>query len=161
MILSSSSQENRGSYWNIQTRVFICQVRGTLNKLIVLCDGPCRVTPDGSTLNISRALTSDTGKYTCVATNSAGEEDRIFNLNVYGEFCQMWNPSLLHHPILVSASRGEHREECLSALESCMHVFSNFLCCRYYTGCSVNDKRVEIAGKCVSRASFNTFLSII
>ncbi|NXB77102.1 HMCN1 protein, partial [Donacobius atricapilla] len=58
-------------------------VRGTLNKLIVLCDGPCRVTPDGSTLNISRALTSDTGKYTCVATNSAGEEDRIFNLNVY------------------------------------------------------------------------------
>uniref|UniRef100_A0A8C9N9E0 Hemicentin-1 n=1 Tax=Serinus canaria TaxID=9135 RepID=A0A8C9N9E0_SERCA len=42
-----------------------------------------RVTPDGSTLNISRALTSDTGKYTCVATNPAGEEDRIFNLNVY------------------------------------------------------------------------------
>uniref|UniRef100_A0A8C3DQA4 Hemicentin-1 n=1 Tax=Corvus moneduloides TaxID=1196302 RepID=A0A8C3DQA4_CORMO len=42
-----------------------------------------RVSPDGSTLNISRALTSDTGKYTCVATNPAGEEDRIFNLNVY------------------------------------------------------------------------------
>uniref|UniRef100_A0A8C3XYG7 Hemicentin-1 n=1 Tax=Catharus ustulatus TaxID=91951 RepID=A0A8C3XYG7_CATUS len=42
-----------------------------------------RVTSDGSTLNISRALTSDTGKYTCVATNPAGEEDRIFNLNVY------------------------------------------------------------------------------
>ncbi|NXW73911.1 HMCN1 protein, partial [Hirundo rustica] len=58
-------------------------VRGTLNKLTVLCDHLYRVTPDGSTLNISRALTSDTGKYTCVATNSAGEEDRIFNLNVY------------------------------------------------------------------------------
>uniref|UniRef100_A0A803W8Y0 Hemicentin 1 n=1 Tax=Ficedula albicollis TaxID=59894 RepID=A0A803W8Y0_FICAL len=56
---------------------------GTLNKLTLLCDGPCRVTPDGSTLNISRALTSDTGKYTCVATNPAGEEDRIINLNVY------------------------------------------------------------------------------
>ncbi|XP_010148594.1 PREDICTED: hemicentin-1-like, partial [Eurypyga helias] len=42
-----------------------------------------RVTPDGSTLNIFRALSSDTGKYTCVATNPAGEEDRIFNLNVY------------------------------------------------------------------------------
>ncbi|XP_010130628.1 PREDICTED: hemicentin-1, partial [Buceros rhinoceros silvestris] len=42
-----------------------------------------RVTPDGSTLNISRALSSDTGKYTCVATNPAGEENRIFNLNVY------------------------------------------------------------------------------
>ncbi|OPJ77524.1 hemicentin-1 isoform B [Patagioenas fasciata monilis] len=42
-----------------------------------------RVTPDGSTLNVASALGSDTGKYTCVATNPAGEEDRIFNLNVY------------------------------------------------------------------------------
>ncbi|XP_073903349.1 hemicentin-1 isoform X3 [Castor canadensis] len=42
-----------------------------------------RVTANGSTLNIYGALTSDTGKYTCVATNPAGEEDRIFNLNVY------------------------------------------------------------------------------
>ncbi|XP_052593110.1 hemicentin-1 isoform X2 [Peromyscus californicus insignis] len=41
------------------------------------------VTADGSTLNIYRTLTSDMGKYTCVATNPAGEEDRIFNLNVY------------------------------------------------------------------------------
>uniref|UniRef100_A0A8C2MET6 Hemicentin-1 n=1 Tax=Cricetulus griseus TaxID=10029 RepID=A0A8C2MET6_CRIGR len=41
------------------------------------------ITADGSTLNIHRALTSDMGKYTCVATNPAGEEDRIFNLNVY------------------------------------------------------------------------------
>ncbi|XFG08582.1 hypothetical protein AB1E19_012206 [Capra hircus] len=42
-----------------------------------------RVTADGSTLNIYGALPSDMGKYTCVATNPAGEEDRIFNLNVY------------------------------------------------------------------------------
>ncbi|KAL1775484.1 hemicentin-1 isoform X4 [Sigmodon hispidus] len=41
------------------------------------------ITEDGSTLNIYRALTSDGGKYTCVATNPAGEEDRIFNLNIY------------------------------------------------------------------------------
>ena len=40
---------------------------------------------DGSTLNIYGALPSDVGKYTCVATNPAGEEDRIFNLNVYGK----------------------------------------------------------------------------
>ncbi|NWX99119.1 HMCN1 protein, partial [Nothoprocta ornata] len=51
--------------------------------LTVFYDLSCRVTPDGSTLNIFRALPSDTGKYTCVATNPAGEEDRIFNLNVY------------------------------------------------------------------------------
>ncbi|XP_044123231.1 hemicentin-1 isoform X1 [Neovison vison] len=42
-----------------------------------------RVTADGSTLNIYGALPSNVGKYTCVATNPAGEEDRIFNLNVY------------------------------------------------------------------------------
>uniref|UniRef100_A0A8C3YS46 Hemicentin-1 n=1 Tax=Catagonus wagneri TaxID=51154 RepID=A0A8C3YS46_9CETA len=42
-----------------------------------------RVTADGSTLNIYGALPTDIGKYTCVATNPAGEEDRIFNLNVY------------------------------------------------------------------------------
>ena len=45
-----------------------------------------RVTADGSTLNIYGALPSDMGKYTCVATNPAGEEDRIFNLNVYGKY---------------------------------------------------------------------------
>lgn len=43
------------------------------------------MTADGSTLNILGALPSDIGKYTCVATNPAGEEDRIFNLNVYGK----------------------------------------------------------------------------
>ncbi|XP_053098888.1 hemicentin-1 isoform X3 [Hemicordylus capensis] len=41
------------------------------------------LTSDSSLLNISGALTSDAGKYTCVATNPAGEEDRIFNVNVY------------------------------------------------------------------------------
>lgn len=44
-----------------------------------------RISPDGSTLTVTAVHTSDSGKYTCVATNQAGEEDRIFNLNVYGE----------------------------------------------------------------------------
>lgn len=44
------------------------------------------ISEDGSTLTLNGAHTSDSGKYTCVATNPAGEEDRIFNLNVYGEF---------------------------------------------------------------------------
>lgn len=44
------------------------------------------MTADGSTLNIYGALPSNVGKYTCVATNPAGEEDRIFNLNVYGKY---------------------------------------------------------------------------
>ena len=45
-----------------------------------------RVSPDGSTLTVIRANPADSGKYTCVATNAAGEEGRIFNLNVYGGF---------------------------------------------------------------------------
>lgn len=45
-----------------------------------------RISPDGSTLTVTGAHTTDSGKYTCVATNTAGEEDRIFNLNVYGGF---------------------------------------------------------------------------
>lgn len=44
-----------------------------------------RISPDGSTLTVLGAHTTDAGKFTCVATNTAGEEDRIFNLNVYGE----------------------------------------------------------------------------
>ncbi|KAL2089466.1 hypothetical protein ACEWY4_014154 [Coilia grayii] len=42
-----------------------------------------RMSPDNSTLTVSRAQPSDGGKYSCVASNKAGEEDRIFNLNVY------------------------------------------------------------------------------
>ncbi len=45
-----------------------------------------RISPDRSTLTVTGAHTADSGKYTCVATNTAGEEDRIFNLNVYGGF---------------------------------------------------------------------------
>ncbi|NXL89730.1 HMCN1 protein, partial [Alectura lathami] len=73
----------------------VCSVKGVPTPVVqwlkdgktvaitVFYDLPCRVTPDGSTLNIFRALTSDTGKYTCVATNPAGEEDQIFTLSVY------------------------------------------------------------------------------
>ncbi|XP_062920094.1 hemicentin-1 isoform X2 [Mobula hypostoma] len=46
-------------------------------------DKRIRVSSNGSTLHINRTMTTDIGKYTCVASNSAGEEDRIFNLNVY------------------------------------------------------------------------------
>ncbi|XP_053737549.1 hemicentin-1 isoform X1 [Synchiropus splendidus] len=71
----------------------VCQVRGTPTPSIQwLKDGELlnntvdmgfRISPDGSTLTLTEAQTEDSGKFTCVATNSAGEEDRIFNLNVY------------------------------------------------------------------------------
>ncbi|XP_034035488.1 hemicentin-1 [Thalassophryne amazonica] len=70
-----------------------CQVQGTPPPTVQwLKDGEVikstgnkrfRISPDGSTLTVAAAHTTDSGKYTCVATNAAGEEDRIFNLNVY------------------------------------------------------------------------------
>ncbi|KAK2908097.1 hemicentin-1 isoform X2 [Channa argus] len=70
-----------------------CRVQGTPTPTIQwLKDGEVinnmgtkglRVSPDGSKLTVIRAHTTDSGKYTCVATNTAGEEDKIFNLNVY------------------------------------------------------------------------------
>ncbi|KAE8293961.1 Hemicentin-1 Fibulin-6 [Larimichthys crocea] len=71
----------------------VCRARGTPTPTIQwLKDGEVindtrsmgfRISPDGSTLTVTKAHTTDSGKYTCVATNTAGEEDRIFNLNVY------------------------------------------------------------------------------
>ncbi|XP_040895666.1 hemicentin-1 [Toxotes jaculatrix] len=72
----------------------VCRVQGTPTPTIQwLKDGEVinsagsrnslRISPDGSTLTVIKAHTTDSGKYTCVASNTAGEEDRIFNLNVY------------------------------------------------------------------------------
>ncbi|KAM4722858.1 hemicentin-1 [Rhinophrynus dorsalis] len=53
-------------------------------KRIVSDDHPrIRLNADGQILTISDVRTADMGKYTCVATNAAGEDDRIFNVNVY------------------------------------------------------------------------------
>ncbi|XP_075689566.1 hemicentin-1 [Rhinoderma darwinii] len=40
-------------------------------------------TLNGEVLSIINAQTADMGKYTCVATNAAGEDDRIFTVNVH------------------------------------------------------------------------------
>ncbi|XP_039591708.1 hemicentin-1 isoform X2 [Polypterus senegalus] len=71
----------------------ICNVEGTPrptlqwlkdgNTFTMTMENNTRISPDGSTLSITGAQPANKGKYTCVATNSAGEEDRIFTLNVY------------------------------------------------------------------------------
>ncbi|XP_061739556.1 hemicentin-1 [Nerophis ophidion] len=71
----------------------VCQVQGSPTPTIKwLKDGQImdkarnnglRISPDGSILTLTASHTTDSGKYTCVASNSAGEEDRIFNLNIY------------------------------------------------------------------------------
>ncbi|XP_017276034.1 hemicentin-1 isoform X1 [Kryptolebias marmoratus] len=71
----------------------VCQAQGTPTPTIQwLKDGEAinnegmkglSVNPRGDTLTVTQADPVHSGKYTCVANNAAGEEDRIFNLNVY------------------------------------------------------------------------------
>uniref|UniRef100_A0A3Q3ALP3 Hemicentin 1 n=1 Tax=Kryptolebias marmoratus TaxID=37003 RepID=A0A3Q3ALP3_KRYMA len=70
----------------------VCQAQGTPTPTIQwLKDGEAinnegmkgLVNPRGDTLTVTQADPVHSGKYTCVANNAAGEEDRIFNLNVY------------------------------------------------------------------------------
>lgn len=70
-----------------------CQVQGNPSPTIQwLKDGEIidsstnyslSISSNRRTLTVAAAEITDSGKYTCVATNSAGEEDKIFNLNVY------------------------------------------------------------------------------
>lgn len=79
-------------------------VRGSLASLLCVADGTPTPTlswikdgvtliPDrhvfllnlNTTLQISQAKVNDTGRYTCVANNTAGQASRHFNLKVLGE----------------------------------------------------------------------------
>ncbi|XP_053178575.1 hemicentin-1 [Scomber japonicus] len=96
----------------------VCHVQGTPTPTIQwLKDGEVitnkgstgyRISPDGSTLSVTRAHTTDSGKYTCVATNSAGEEDRIFTLNVYVP------------PVI--EGKGETVEELITVLDNSVNI---------------------------------------
>ncbi|XP_055041761.2 hemicentin-1 isoform X1 [Misgurnus anguillicaudatus] len=92
-IISGSELPNEMSVLLNDSIQLMCRAEGTPTPEIQwLKDGKTlsrtaqsniKISPDGSTLTVTALHTSDSGKYTCVATNQAGEEDRIFNLNVY------------------------------------------------------------------------------
>lgn len=49
------------------------------------------ISPDGTTLRIPNAQLHDEGVYQCVATNVAGEEMKLFNLQIDGSyFCDLF-----------------------------------------------------------------------
>ncbi len=52
---------------------------------VTATNGRMRVLTDGRQLEISRAEVTDTGRYSCIATNEAGVADRDFDLDVLGE----------------------------------------------------------------------------
>lgn len=44
-----------------------------------------QVLSEGRVLFLNSALVTDTGTYTCVAVNAGGEQQREYDLRVYGE----------------------------------------------------------------------------
>lgn len=47
--------------------------------------GDPRIVSHGRSLHISEAQLLDTGRYTCVASNPAGDRSKTYSLNVLGE----------------------------------------------------------------------------
>lgn len=52
---------------------------------ILEADGHVSITANGRIVQIKKAQVSDTGRYTCVATNIAGEDEKDFDVNIQGE----------------------------------------------------------------------------
>lgn len=52
---------------------------------ILRADDHISVTANGRIVQIKHAQVSDTGRYTCVATNVAGEDEMDFDVNIQGE----------------------------------------------------------------------------
>jgi hemicentin len=55
----------------------------------VLIDGVQHISSSDGTLSINRAVLSDAGVYTCVATNIAGSDETEIMLHVQGDFLMM------------------------------------------------------------------------
>lgn len=61
----------------------------------LVSDSRHRVLSHGRFLQISGAQVADTGRYSCLASNSAGDRSRHFNLNVLGTYTDINLPNPL------------------------------------------------------------------
>lgn len=52
---------------------------------VLQADNHVSITANGRIVQIKHAQVSDTGRYTCVATNVAGEDEKDFDVNIQGE----------------------------------------------------------------------------
>ena len=88
------------------TASFFCPIEGDPTPVVtwkrngedLLGDGErIFIWDEGRNLTIAYADVSDTARYTCVATNKAGETDKSFNLEVQGKWRKLFvRMSLLH-----------------------------------------------------------------
>lgn len=56
-----------------------------LSSQILQVDDHVSITASGHIVQVEHALVSDTGRYTCIATNIVGEDEKDFDVNVQGE----------------------------------------------------------------------------
>ena len=56
-----------------------------LSPQILRADDHVSITANSRIVQIKHAQVSDTGRYTCVATNIAGEDEKDFDVNIQGE----------------------------------------------------------------------------
>lgn len=52
---------------------------------VLQADDHVSITASGRIVQIKHAQVSDTGRYTCIATNIAGEDEKDFDVNIQGE----------------------------------------------------------------------------
>ena len=69
------------------------QVEWLLNGEPVQETDRLKIINNNRQLEIDRARTSDTGLYTCIATNLAGQLERNFDLEVQGELLPFLGPA--------------------------------------------------------------------
>lgn len=56
-----------------------------LSWQLLQVDDHVSITASGRIVQVKHAQVSDTGRYSCVATNIAGEDEKDFDVNVQGE----------------------------------------------------------------------------
>ncbi|NWS40494.1 HMCN1 protein, partial [Probosciger aterrimus] len=80
-------------------------IRWYKDKQLLESDGHLQILSEGQVLQIKPASVSDSGHYTCVATNAVGEDNRDFIVHVQGE------PMPTAEGV---SARGEHRQAVLN-----------------------------------------------
>lgn len=60
-----------------------------MSPQILQAEGYVSITANGRIVQIKQAQVSDTGRYTCVATNIAGEDEKDFDVNIQGELGEL------------------------------------------------------------------------
>lgn len=68
------------------------------------------ITANGRIVQIKHAQVSDTGRYTCVATNIAGEDEKDFDVNIQGELG--WLMQMCYLRLFVHLTGSETIDRC-------------------------------------------------